>query len=77
MPATQALYSGYCHVHNMLSNFGMATFVEAEWSRLNVPSVLLTFWLLRVFGHAVFLSIDYLNSGGEALIRIILSFLNT
>ncbi|XP_034255044.1 protein TRC8 homolog [Thrips palmi] len=63
IPATQALYSGYCHVHNMLSNFGMATFVEAEWTRLNVPSVLLTFWLLRVFGHAVFLSIDYLHSG--------------
>lgn len=62
MPATQALYSGYCHVHNMLSNFGMATFVEAEWTRLNVPSVLLTFWLMRVFGHAVFLGIDYLHS---------------
>lgn len=65
MPAKQALYSGYSHVHNMLSNFGMATFVEAEWARLNVPSVLLTFWLIRVFGHAVFLSIGYLHTGGK------------
>ncbi|KAK3918740.1 Protein TRC8-like protein [Frankliniella fusca] len=63
MPATQALYSGYRHVHTMLSNFGMATFVEAEWTRLNVPSVLLTFWLMRVSGHAGLLTKEYLQSG--------------
>lgn len=62
-PATQTLYSGYRHVHTMLSNFGMATFVEAEWTRLNVPSVLLTFWIMRVSGHAGLLTMEYLQSG--------------
>ncbi|KAJ1525254.1 hypothetical protein ONE63_010078 [Megalurothrips usitatus] len=63
MPAMQTVYSGYRHVCAMLSNFGMATFVEAEWARLHVPSVLLIFWLMRVFGHACLLSWAYLNSG--------------
>ena len=29
-------------------NFGINTFVEAEWVRLRIPSLLRTFWLTRM-----------------------------
>ena len=33
-----------------INNFGINTFIEAEWSRLRVPSVLRYFWLSRMGG---------------------------
>ncbi|GLV34185.1 TRC8 ring finger protein [Carabus blaptoides fortunei] len=45
------LYAGYQHAKNMITNFGMSALVETEWVRLNVPSVLRTFWILRVLEH--------------------------
>jgi hypothetical protein len=30
-----------------ISNFGLNAFVESEWVRLRVPSLLRTFWLTR------------------------------
>ncbi|KAJ8979182.1 hypothetical protein NQ317_010942 [Molorchus minor] len=47
-----SIYSGYVQAKNVISNFGMSALVESEWLRLNVPEVLRTFWVLRVFEHA-------------------------
>lgn len=47
----QTVSGGYQHARNLLSNFGLSTLVETEWMRLNVPTVLRTFWLLRVAEH--------------------------
>lgn len=47
----QTVSGGYQHARNLLRNFGLSTLVETEWMRLNVPTVLRTFWLLRVMEH--------------------------
>jgi hypothetical protein len=31
----------------LVANFGLNTFLENEWERLRVPSLLRTFWLAR------------------------------
>ena len=31
-----------------IANFGLNTFLEAEWARLRIPSLLRTFWLTRM-----------------------------
>ena len=31
-----------------IANFGFNTFLEAEWVRLRIPSLLRTFWLTRM-----------------------------
>lgn len=49
----KTIYMGYQHVRNFISNFGLSALVETEWSRLNVPCVLRTFWLLRVFEQVI------------------------
>ncbi|XP_046382826.1 protein TRC8 homolog [Ischnura elegans] len=51
----RTIYGGYQYARTFISNFGMSTLVETEWSRLNVPCVLRTFWILRVIEHAVVL----------------------
>lgn len=57
----QTLYGCYQRAHNFVSNFGLSTLVEREWIRLNVPTVLRTFWLLRVAEHAASLLADYIS----------------
>ncbi|EFA10501.1 protein TRC8 homolog [Tribolium castaneum] len=52
VPIIQTLYNGYTHARTFVSNFGMSALVETEWTRLNVPEVLRTFWMLRVLEHA-------------------------
>ncbi|XP_012260260.2 protein TRC8 homolog [Athalia rosae] len=44
----QIIYSGYQHARTFISSYGLSALVEAEWTRLNVPRVLRTFWTLRV-----------------------------
>ncbi|KAL1137807.1 hypothetical protein AAG570_009503 [Ranatra chinensis] len=56
-PVIQTLYSGYSHVRNFVSDVGLLPLLETEWSRLNVPCVLRTFWLLRLVEHAVALQL--------------------
>ncbi|RZC34577.1 TRC8 -like [Asbolus verrucosus] len=51
VPIIQILYNGYSHARTFVSNFGMSALVETEWTRLNVPEVLRTFWMLRVLEH--------------------------
>lgn len=51
MPIFHTLFTGYTHAKTFISNFGMSALVETEWTRLNVPEVLRTFWLLRVLEH--------------------------
>ena len=34
-----------------IANFGLNTFLETEWTRIRVPSLLRTFWLTRVGLH--------------------------
>ena len=43
----QALLQLYIEKRNFVNNFGLNTFLEAEWGRLRVPAVLRTFWLSR------------------------------
>ncbi|XP_067007766.1 protein TRC8 homolog [Anabrus simplex] len=61
----QTVYSGYQHARNFVSNFGLSALVETEWLRLNVPTVLRTFWILRVSEHASTLIIDHFASGNQ------------
>lgn len=44
----RTIYAGYLHARSYVANFGLSALVEAEWTRLNVPTVLRTFWILRV-----------------------------
>lgn len=64
----QTLYSGYIHARNMVTNFGMSALVETEWIRLNVPSVLRTFWILRVLEHVFLFAFngewEYIDENG-------------
>ncbi|XP_043268600.1 protein TRC8 homolog [Venturia canescens] len=47
------LHGGYRHARNFVTNYGMSALAETEWSRLNVPSVLRAFWILRVAEQVV------------------------
>jgi len=70
----QTVYGGYQHARNFVSNFGLSALVETEWMRLNVPTVLRTFWLLRVTEHAASLLSDYLSvSDGQQAQRNLLA----
>lgn len=55
----QTVYGGYQHARSFVSNFGLSALVETEWMRLNVPTVLRTFWILRVAEHAATLLSDH------------------
>ena len=46
-PLLQALVNLYIDKRNFVNNFGLNTFLEAEWGRLQVPAVLRTFWVSR------------------------------
>ncbi|XP_313450.6 protein TRC8 homolog isoform X1 [Anopheles gambiae] len=49
----KTILSGYQHARNFASNFGIATLIENEWQRLNVPCVLRVFWTIRLTEHLV------------------------
>jgi E3 ubiquitin-protein ligase RNF139 len=73
VPIIQTLYNGYTHARTFVSNFGMSALVETEWTRLNVPEVLRTFWLLRVVEHAgIFFASGYweLDDGHTPYFRL-------
>ncbi|XP_014237085.1 protein TRC8 homolog [Trichogramma pretiosum] len=44
----RTIYRGYDLLRNFVSNYGLSALFETQWARLHVPSVLRTFWLLRV-----------------------------
>lgn len=43
----KCVYNGYVHARTFATNFGLSALVENEWQRLNVPSVLRAFWIIR------------------------------
>lgn len=43
----KTVYNGYAHARTFATNFGLSALVENEWQRLNVPSVLRAFWIIR------------------------------
>ena len=64
----QTVYGGYQHARTFVSNYGLSALVETEWMRLNVPTVLRTFWILRVAEHATALLSDHLiSSDGQQI----------
>ncbi|XP_017771616.1 PREDICTED: protein TRC8 homolog [Nicrophorus vespilloides] len=66
---SRIIYSGLMHTKTYLTQFGMSALIEAEWSRLGVPQVLRTFWILRVFEHTgIFFISDLWNGGGGGVI---------
>jgi E3 ubiquitin-protein ligase RNF139 len=48
-----------------VANFGLNTFLEAEWSRIRVPSLLRMFWLTRVGLHLCGVVFEMYASAGE------------
>ena len=49
----KTIHVGYKHTRNFTSNFGLSALAETQWTRINVPRVLRTFWMLRV-GEQIF-----------------------
>ncbi|KAF4533195.1 hypothetical protein B566_EDAN001737 [Ephemera danica] len=49
----ETVIGGYQYAREFATTFGLTALLENEWIRLNVPSVLRTFWLLRVAEHAI------------------------
>ncbi|XP_035795107.1 protein TRC8 homolog isoform X2 [Anopheles albimanus] len=49
----KTILSGYQHARAYAGNFGIATLIENEWQRLNVPSVLRVFWSIRIAEHLI------------------------
>uniref|UniRef100_A0A182QX44 RING-type domain-containing protein n=1 Tax=Anopheles farauti TaxID=69004 RepID=A0A182QX44_9DIPT len=49
----KTILSGYQHARNFAGNFGIATLIENEWQRLNVPCVLRVFWTIRLSEHLI------------------------
>ena len=49
----------------IIENFGWHTFLEGEWARLRIPSLLRTFWLTRLALH---LAVEALNGNAAALL---------
>ncbi|XP_052870324.1 protein TRC8 homolog [Anopheles cruzii] len=49
----KTILSGYQHARAYAGNFGIATLIENEWQRLNVPCVLRVFWSIRLAEHLI------------------------
>lgn len=49
----KTVYRGYQLGRSFITNYGLSALFEAQWSRLQVPSVLRTFWILRVAEQVV------------------------
>lgn len=71
----RTLYKGYCHTRNFISNFGLSALAETEWSRLNVPCVLRTFWMLRVSEQVVQILSNHYKADTFSLYTMISSVL--
>nr|CAD7200372.1 unnamed protein product [Timema douglasi]CAD7417224.1 unnamed protein product [Timema poppensis] len=68
----QTIYGGYQHARNFVSNYGISALVETEWVRLNVPTVLRTFWILRVLEHFLgFLAEHHGIQGNHSLYSLV------
>uniref|UniRef100_T1PA16 TRC8 n=1 Tax=Musca domestica TaxID=7370 RepID=T1PA16_MUSDO len=48
MDVIKTVCNGYMYAINFISNFGVSALIENEWQRLNVPSVLRVFWIIRM-----------------------------
>lgn len=73
-PLLQALVNLYIDKRNFINNFGLNTFLEAEWGRLQVPAVLRTFWvsravLLLLQDPATLPGLSLYTAGKEVLVR--------
>ncbi|XP_023248607.1 protein TRC8 homolog [Copidosoma floridanum] len=56
----RTIYRGYQLGRTFISNYGLSALAEAQWTRLHIPSVLRTFWILRVTEQLVqLLSTEY------------------
>ncbi|XP_022915966.1 protein TRC8 homolog isoform X2 [Onthophagus taurus] len=74
------IYNGYSQTRTYVTSFGMSALIESEWIRLNVPGVLRTFWILRVFEHTGLFFISGLwndSDGILPLFRLIKSLMVT
>lgn len=56
----------YHKAKSYAANFGISALIEREWLRLNVPSVLRLFWILRVIEHAILLLMDKYELSDES-----------
>lgn len=74
LTVVQTVYGGYQHARHFVNNFGVSALVETEWLRLSVPTVLRTFWLLRVAEQASTLIID--NVGNDQAVPVFANFGN-
>ncbi|XP_047110696.1 protein TRC8 homolog [Schistocerca piceifrons] len=70
LAVVQTIFSGYQNTRTFINNYGLSALVETEWTRLNVPTVLRTFWILRVWEHASILLVDHLAEDGSSLTAI-------
>ena len=50
--------------YQILQHFGLSTFLETEWIRLQVPSLLRTFWLTRCAQQVLVFSVRLISSPG-------------
>ncbi|GLG94169.1 hypothetical protein R5R35_006738 [Gryllus longicercus] len=71
LTVVQTVYGGYQHARHFVNNFGVSALVETEWIRLNVPTVLRTFWMLRVTEQASTLLIDHVASGDSGVPSVV------
>lgn len=62
--AFQAVIHMYRRKRQLIHNFGLNVFLETEWNRLRVPSLLRTFWVTRIGLH---LFLECLNSSQVSL----------
>ncbi|XP_057335696.1 protein TRC8 homolog [Microplitis mediator] len=69
------MHSGYHHARTFISNYGLSALAEIEWMRLNVPNVLRTFWMLRVFEQIVQLLGTHYNEESFTLSTLIRTLL--
>ncbi|KAJ8686295.1 hypothetical protein QAD02_022089 [Eretmocerus hayati] len=59
----KTLYVGYQLGRTFISNYGLSALAESQWARLQVPSVLRTFWILRVAEQIVHMLISNEGDG--------------
>ncbi|XP_070541471.1 E3 ubiquitin-protein ligase RNF139-like [Ptychodera flava] len=54
-------------VQHIIRNYGVHIFVEDQWRRLHVPTVLRVFWITRFMTQAVFLTVMLLSVEDQSL----------
>lgn len=65
LKCTQVVLEGYQYARRIMRDFGLHSLLESEWVRLNVPSVLRTFWIIRVIYNVVILLGEFTYAQGE------------